>query len=124
LTYVAAILATACFGIALRWLGVVAAAGRAVATSREAAESMRDPALSDLEKEHRVQKASLSLMRSFVSIVARGTGAFLLAIVPVLALQLSGIVQASAVSHLLVTWQGILLTCVVMTVAFLLRPAH
>src|SRR5439155_659317 len=27
LTYVAAILATACFGIALRWLGVVAAAG-------------------------------------------------------------------------------------------------
>jgi len=123
-TYVAAVLAAACFGLALRWLGVVAVARRVVATSREAAECIRDPALSDLEKEKMVQGASLSLMRGFLSILARGVGAFGLAALLLLALDAVGAARAADVTHWLATWQGIVVTSVVMLGAYFLKLAQ
>ena len=120
MTYVAAILATACFGVALGLLGVVTAARKVIATSRGAAAGIRDPALSDLEKEKMAQKASLSLMGGFLSILVRGTGAFAISLLPLFAFQAFGGIRVSAVAHLLSTWQGILLTSVVMISAYLL----
>src|SRR5437773_2574333 len=109
LTYLAALLATACFGIALRLFGIVTAAGKVIATSRDAAHCIRDPLLSDIEKEKMAQKASLSMMGGFLSILARGAGAFALSLLPLLALDALGVIRLSAVAHLLGTWQGILL---------------
>jgi hypothetical protein len=119
LIYVAAVLATVCFGITLRLLGAITVAADVMATSRQAAACMRDPALGDDEKEKLLQTASISLLRNFLGIVARGAAAVAAAVIAVLALQAGGLVDAAAVASFLATWQGILLSCVAMAAAFL-----
>jgi hypothetical protein len=118
----AAVLATACFGIGLRLLGVVAAGRKVIATSRVAANCIRDPTISDLEKEKVVQKASLSLMGGFLSIVVRGAGALVVSVLPLLAFDAVGLVRVSTVTRLLATWQGILLGSVGMLLAYFIKP--
>jgi hypothetical protein len=124
LIYVAAILATACFGFALRLLGVVAVAGEVITTARAAGSCIRDPQLSDIEKEKTVQKASLSLMAGFLSIAGRGVAALAASILLLVVLQVSGLVRVAAVTQWLATWQGVLLTSVVMTSSYFLKIRH
>lgn len=119
--YVVAVLASLGFGIALRVLGIVGVAAKAIAIGRDSANCLADPKLSDLEKEKFIQRSAVALMRGFVSIVGRGAAAFMLAGLVVFAFQAAGLVQASAVSQFLVTWQGILLTTAVMSAAYLIK---
>jgi len=121
LIYLVAVLATVCFGMALRASGIVTVAANVIATGRESAQCLRDPHLSDLDKEEFIQKAAVSLMRGFVSIVGRGAAAFISAGLVVFVFQAVGLVQASAVSQLLTTWQGIVLTTVVMSAAYMIK---
>jgi hypothetical protein len=122
LIYLAAVVATACFGFALRLVGIVAVASNVMATSKAAAATLRDPTLGDLEKEQRVQKASLSLLGGFVGILARGAAALAAGALAVFAFDAAGLSDAGAVGAFLATWQGILLSCAAMAVAFLIQP--
>lgn len=114
MNYVAAILAAAVFGLAFRLLRIVPVAREVVAVSRGAVACMRDSAITDLEKERTMQKASLSLLRGFVSILGRGLIAFAAATILVILLDALGFIRAPEVVDLLSTWQGIGLTSAAM----------
>lgn len=117
--YLGSALAIAFFAAGLAVFGVVPTASGAVETSRQAVRTLRDSTLSDLEKEREVQRASLSLLGGFASIVIRGGAAFAAAILPLVALQLLGLVRISEVTRWLATWEGIVFTSVVMVLAYL-----
>lgn len=114
LTYLAAVAAAAVFGFFIRFLRIVPVAREVVAVSRGAVACMRDPAISDLEKERAMQRASISLMRGFLSILGRSAAAVAAAALLLLALDAIRLARLSAVTDLLATWQGIVLTTVAM----------
>ena len=117
-TYAAALGAVVCFAVVFRRLGVVAAARTAVETGLGAARVMRDPVMTDLEKERAVQAASLALARGFGSIAARSAAALGASLLPLLALQWMGLTRLSSVNGLLMSWNGILLASAAMTLVF------
>jgi hypothetical protein len=120
-TYFAAILAVVGFGLAFELFGLPGTAARALGTSRAAFGSMRDPALSEEQKERTVRAASLSLMGAFFSLGIRGVGALLAALLPTLVLDLMGLVETRVVSRWLVSLEGIVMVSVLATAWFLLR---
>ncbi len=124
MTYLAAIVTMACFGLALRVSGVVPAAARAVATSRSAAKLMRDSTLNESEKERAARRYGLLLLGTGLSISARTTAALLVSVVPLLAFQTGGVVRASAVTAVFSTWQGVVLGSAVMGLMFCVRTGR
>jgi len=71
------------FVVAFSTFGVLAAARTAMSRANAAGQVMRNPALSDEEKEKQVQKAALGLLGSVMSIFARSLGSLIAAVVPV-----------------------------------------
>ena len=70
---------------------------------------MRDADLTDRDKEQSMRRASLVLVRCFGSIVVRSAVAMAASLVPLLALDFTGVVRLSAVNELLMSWTGALL---------------
>ena len=124
MVYLAAFLAVLFFVLTLELLSIVQVGARAIKTSRSAAESMRDPTLSDEDKERRTREASLTLVRCFVSIGARSLAAVGAALLPLLAFEVTGLARWTAVTGWLATWEAIVLTTVIMTVAYYLRHKY
>jgi sterol desaturase/sphingolipid hydroxylase (fatty acid hydroxylase superfamily) len=122
--YAAAFLAVLFFVLALELSGVLQVGARAIQTSRSAAASMRNPTLSDEDKERRMQQASLTLVRSFVSIGARSLAAVAAALLPLLAFEVTGLARFTDVTGWLATWEAIVLTTVIVTVAYYLRHKY
>ena len=122
--YLAAFLAVLFFVLTLELLAVVQVSAQAIQTSRSAVETMRDLTLSDEDKEGRMQQASLTLVRSFVSIGARSLAAVGAALLPLLAFEVTGLARFTAVTGWLATWEAILLTTVLVTVAYYLRHKY
>lgn len=118
--YLAAFLTLTVFVIALWMFGIVAAAAQAVAISRNSIRIIRDPALSDDDKERALRRASLTLFGSFLSITARGAAAFGASLLPMVAFDAAGLARFSKVADFLVTWQAILIASVMMTLAYLI----
>lgn len=119
--YLAALVATACFVAALRLMDILPIAAGAVETTRAAAQALKDAGIGDADKERLLQKASLKLMGTFVSIAARAALAVAVSLLPLLAFQAAGLVHLTAVAHLLATWQGIALTSAVMTAGYFVK---
>ena len=119
MTYIAASLAAAFLVVAFQKLQVLTVAAQAIKTSRDALDCLRSSSLTDSDKERMLQKASLSLMLGFFSIILRGVGAVAFSALPVLGFGAAGLVEVSAVTGLLMTWQGIMLTSAVMLLMYL-----
>ena len=107
------------FLVGFRVSGVVPAATRAIGTAHAAATIMRDPALPDDDKEVAVRKAGVSLLASAVSILVRGFGAVLAALVPVVLADLLGLADSAEVLAFLARWDVILATSAGLAVAWL-----
>ena len=107
------------------WLfGVAHAASAVLATTRSTAAAMRDPALDDRAREKAVQRASLSLMAGFGSIVVRTALALGAALLPVWIASQQGLAPADGVFHFLSRWDVILITSAAMIGGYLVavRP--
>ena len=87
--YAAAFLAVLFFVFALGLLRVVHVGAEVIETSRAAAEVVRDPVLSDEEKELRMRRASVTLVRSFLSISLRTLAAVAAASLPLFVFELA-----------------------------------
>ena len=119
--YLAAFLTVTIFVIALWMFGIIAVAAKAVEVSRASAKTIRDPALSDEDKERRLQRASLALLGGFCSISARAAAAVGVSLVPMLAFDLAGLATFWNVADFLATWEAIIVISVVLTLVFLVR---
>ena len=91
-------------------LGVLPAARRALSHTAEAGRVIRDPDLSDDEKEAAVRRAALGLLVSVVSIAARSAGCLLTAVAPVYLLAALGLAGDGATFALLTRWDVILVS--------------
>lgn len=102
--------------IALRLVPVAAnivnAAGKALAT-------MRDPALDDDAKEQAARSAAISLFGGFLSIVWRTAAAVAASFVVLYAGDWLGIFDTDAVMTTLASWEFIVATTVIITVAWI-----
>jgi hypothetical protein len=120
-TYAVALLGVLFLLVSLERLGVTRAAAKVFQTSRAGAISMRDHSLTDSEKERALRQASLALMRDFASIGVRSIGALAISLLPLLAADLTGIAEFSAVISWLATWKAIGLATVVVASWYWLR---
>ena len=118
MTVVAAFSAVVCFLLAFQRLGVPKVASRALRTSRQGFESMRNEAISDTEKEMAVRRASVHLFRSVLSITTRTAGAFLISLGPLLLFGLTGLASVDHVAGFLATWPAIISISILMTAWF------
>lgn len=75
MTVAALIAAVLVFVAVLRILDAAGASGRALATTRAAAATLRSPGLSDDEKERAARRAAASLFRSFLLVGLIGAAA-------------------------------------------------
>ena len=119
--YFAAFLTVTIFVIALWMFGIISVAIKAVEVSRESARTIRDPALSDEDKERTLQRASLTLLGSFLSITARAAAAIGASLLPMLAFDVAGLAPFWNVADFLATWEAIILISVMLTLVFLVR---
>lgn len=116
--YLAAFLTVTVFVVALWRLGIVPEATEAIAVSRNSAKSIRDPALSDEDKERLVRRASLTLLRGFLAITWRGAAAVGISLLPMLAFDVAGLADFRAVADFLATWEAIVVASVVITLVY------
>jgi len=117
--YLATFLTIATFVVALWLFGIVPAAAKALEVSRAAAKAIRDSTLSEEEKERTLQKSSLVLLRSFLSITARGAAALGVSLVPMLAFDLTGLAGFWVVADFAATWEVIIVASVLITLVYL-----
>jgi len=114
MNYLAVILISLCFMIALRFLGIISTAAGVIENARAAFRLVGDREVSDADKERLLQKASVSMMGSFISMTLRSIAAITASLLPLFVFDLTGLARFSTVTHLLATWQGVVLTGVVM----------
>ncbi len=117
MTWVAGLFLVVGFLAIARLLRLVARADEVLARSRAALGDMRDPALSDLEKEQRVQGHASRLMLLFVVLTL---GLALALGVPLGIVWLAdrvGVVSFDATLDLALSWPFLLIACVVTAAA-------
>lgn len=117
--YAVAALAIAVFMIAFVVLRIVAVAKSAIQTSRAASSALANPQLDDAHREQLIQRSSLSLLGNFISITIRGAVALGLSWLTLLAADAADLARLEDVVALLSSWQAIVVTTVVLTVAWL-----
>ena len=119
--YLAAFLSVSIFVITLWLFGIISVAIKAVEVSRESTKTIRNPALSDEKKERTLQRVSLTLLGSFLSITARATVAVGAALLPMLAFDVAGLASFRDVADFLATWEAIILVSAVLMLVYLVR---
>lgn len=101
------------------WLvGVVSTARRAIATTRNAVQAMRNPALDELARERAVQAAAIRLVVASGSLVLRSLLALAAAFIPILAADWVGIVSQAAMLAFMERWDVIVIATVVVTLGY------
>ena len=115
------LIAAASIGVFLLvfWLaGVVSTARRAIATTRNAMQALRDPALDELVRERAVQAAAIRLVVASGSLVLRNLLALAAAFIPILASDWAGIVPQAAMLAFMERWDVIVIATVVVTLGY------
>ena len=107
------------FMLAFHVLGIVPVASQAIATARAAGQVMGDKTLDEEIKEREVQKASISLMKSFASLVVRLVLLLVAAFLPIYLAELVGVTTTDAVLGFLLRLDVILITSVILIAAVL-----
>ena len=101
------------------WLAaIVSTARRAIATTRNAMQAMRDPALDELERERAVQAAAIQLVFASGSLILRSLLALAAAFIPILASDWSGIVPQAEMLVFMERWDVIVIATVVVTLGY------
>jgi hypothetical protein len=122
MTFLAGFLAVVAFAAVLDRSGIVDAAAKAIRTSQDATQTLRDPSRSDDQKERAMREASLSLIVSFLSIFLRGAAGVGASLLVVVLFHASGLAPFADVTG----WLSEPLTVVFMSALvvawFLLRP--
>jgi len=119
LTYIAAILTVACFAAVLRFSGITQVAAGAAEHGRHAVRSMRTLGMSDSDKEAIARQASLHLMMDFLSIVVRAVAATAASLLALIAFDVTGLAGWAVVTHMLASWQGIILSSVITMLVYI-----
>ena len=119
--YLAAFLSVSIFVITLWLFGIISVAIKTVEVSRESTKTIRNPALSDENKERTLQRASLTLLGSFLSITARAAAAVGASLLPMLAFDVAGLASFRDVADFLATWEAIILVSAVLMLVYLVR---
>jgi hypothetical protein len=119
--YLSAALVVVSFLFFFEKLGVARAAGRAIETSRAASPIMRDPEMSDDEKEAAMRKASVSLLADFGSILLRGAATLALSAVPALVLGFLGLASFEDTMLWLASWPAIIGITVAVSLFYYVR---
>jgi hypothetical protein len=117
--YAAAILSVAIFLVALWSLRIIGIAAKALEISRHAVRTIRDPDLSDEDKERILQKASVALLGGFLSITLRTAAAIGTSLLPMLAFDVAGLASFWVVVEILASWEAIILFSVSLTLVCL-----
>jgi len=107
-SFLAAVLLVGGVMALIKLFGLLPRAWQAVHTSRRALSVMHDPALGDDRKEALLQGYSLSLLRSFLDLLIRGTGAIVIPVGLLWALECANIVSLKAVLDLTLSWPFLL----------------
>ena len=104
------------------WLaGVVSTARRAMATTRNAMQAIRNPALDDLARERAVRAAAIRLVVASGSLVLHSFLALAAAFIPILAADWAGIVPQAAMFAFMERWDVIVIATVVVTLGYVVR---
>lgn len=101
------------FLIAFQLLRIVPAAQAAIVTSRRTMAVMNDATLDERAKETAVQRAALSLLKSFLGLVLRSALALVAAWLPIELADLAGLVPAEATMAFLMRLDVIAVTSVI-----------
>ena len=109
------------FLVALLLLGVVPAAARALTIARGAFAALRDPALDDAARERAARDASMRLLRSFISILARGGLAIAVSLLPIWLADASGLAPRDQIFDFLSRWDVILIASIVIGLGYAIR---
>ncbi len=117
MTYGAALVSVICLAVAFRKFGIVSVAGKAMQSVREAVGVMRNAVMPDSAKEQAARASSQVLMWCFCSIALRAAAALGVSLLPLLILDIAGVVRLSAVNQLLTSWNGLVLACAGMALA-------
>ncbi len=115
------LIAAASIGVFLLvfWLaGVVSTARRAIATTRNAMQAIRNPALDELARERAVQAAAIRLVVASGSLVLRSLMALAAAFIPILVADWAGIVPQAAMLAFMERWDVIVIATVVVTLGY------
>jgi hypothetical protein len=119
-TVATAVLSLGIFVVALRLSGIVGVSAGVLSTTRDTLAIIRDTTLDDAARERAVQRASVSLMARFASILGRGALALAASLVPVWVADTTGVASFSAVLDLLTRWDVMLIGAVVMVAVFVI----
>jgi hypothetical protein len=114
LVFFVSLLAVFGFIFALVYLNVVPVSQEAIARTREGVFAMLDNTLSEEEKETAVQSAGLALLKASFEILWRVTACLVTAAAPIYLIDYAGFVPADAVSTLMLRWDYILGTTIVL----------
>lgn len=121
MTFAAALTSVICFALAFQRLAIASVAGRTLHAGREAVRVMTDAKVSDEAKERIARTTSLMLMRGFWSLASRSGAAIAASLLPLVVLDIAGVVRMSAVNRLLTSWNGLLLACGALTLIHVVR---
>ena len=116
--YVIGLLAVAVFAWLLRVLGAITAAVLVVNESKTAAATIRNPQLSDEQKEQRLQKASLVIFGLFFKLLFLSVIALGVPGLGIMALDYLGVSETDQVMEAMISWHFILLASVLSVIAF------
>lgn len=89
--------------------GIIEAARHAVATTQTALQSMRDPDLDELDREHAVQSAAIKLISCSGSLILRTLLALAVAFVPIALADWTGFLSQEATLAFMARWDVILI---------------
>ncbi len=115
------LIAAASIGVFLLvfWLAdIVSTAKRAIATTRNAMQAIRDPALDDLARERAVQGAAIQLVVTSGSLILRSLLALAASFMPILGSDWAGIVPQAEMLAFMERWDVIVVATVVVTLGY------
>lgn len=116
-----AVAAIGVFLVAFWLFGVVPASAGALAIARGALAAMRDTELDDAAREKTVQRASIRLLGTFVSIVVRGALAVGASLLPIWVADAAGFAKSDQVIAFLSRWDVIVIASIVIVLGYLVR---
>ena len=118
---VVAIFSIAVFLVALHFSGALRAGVAILPVARGALNTIQNQALGDDEKERAIQRATVRLARSLVSIVIRSAFTLAVSLVPLVAAEYFGWADIDEVIAFLSRWDVILIVSVAIIAGYILK---
>ena len=113
---IVAVVSIAVFLVAFSVLHIVAKCKSAINVAQGAVDTIKNPALTDLDREKFVQKASVTLIGLFVSILIRSSVSLVIAAVPIWTAAEFELARSEEVIGFLSRWDVILLSSLIIVI--------